>query len=790
MTIWCDFCKCHLSLPCSLHRCSADRSSSRGACKRSRSTKGASKVRRDHINTEIRSMRALLPVSQEEQQRLSYLHSMSAICTYIRKSVLLQGFPGGQGPGFSPPYETFLPALHGFILVVTTQGKLVYVSENVAEYLGHSMLDVLQGDTVYDMIERSDINTVKDHLESDNCSSTERSFVCCMHTSKAFKLKHGQCCSMLVRGSFQSASAASVATESVSKGERVFVALCTPTVDRWHGTEAAHLAPSFSSFHEPDLSFTRVSGSVFHYLGYTVEEMSSRSWYSLLHPEDLQRTADAHKSLVQTNEGFELEMVLRLQHKDLSWTWIYTRATNPCGNQSIHCTNYIISESEALYLIKKTNCSAFGPSLAEADFCLPQAAQMPQPQSYSLAKGFKRRRRCDSQCEEPTAKTRRVEGDQGEQDVYHVACVSSSGSPVTMGDSVLLFTPPHSPAPSNCSLQKESLACDFLMDLGGYTDLSPSSPETSPSYYPYLDSGPVTHPSPFRSLRAASPQAFGRGSVSVTGALLADHLVDLSPDYELAGCAAGAQLVPDCLSVPDALGSPGDCCPLDPEDFALLEQPQGGSTFQPHHVPRGTAASLHTSLLTPSPSPTSLDSFQYNDREHVEISILAQQISSLANSFDLYSTPGPVQSVARLAAEAPPPPCDWPKSSSLSTAAAAAALPFKPELVLDDSVIDSILKELDAVEASGPCAGTRPVSHGSQRGHPCEMTLPHQGNHRIVPPTVVDPRPMEQFTVASTSMDPFALRLGSHEQNPGLHQLNRYIHRGPQQDGLLEEALY
>lgn len=56
-----------------------------------RSTKGASKARRDHINHEIKNMQALLPISQEDRERLSYLHSMALICTYIRKSVLLQG---------------------------------------------------------------------------------------------------------------------------------------------------------------------------------------------------------------------------------------------------------------------------------------------------------------------------------------------------------------------------------------------------------------------------------------------------------------------------------------------------------------------------------------------------------------------------------------------------------------------------------------------------------------------------------------------------------------------------
>lgn len=54
-----------------------------------RSTKGASKARRDLINAEIQKLRALLPISAEERERLSYLHAMSVICTFIRKSVLL-----------------------------------------------------------------------------------------------------------------------------------------------------------------------------------------------------------------------------------------------------------------------------------------------------------------------------------------------------------------------------------------------------------------------------------------------------------------------------------------------------------------------------------------------------------------------------------------------------------------------------------------------------------------------------------------------------------------------------
>lgn len=106
-----------------------------------RSTKGASKARRDHINAEIRTLRSLLPISAEDQERLSYLHSMSLICTFIRKSVLLSGSGRALDPsGASPLNQSSLQALPGFIVALTRDGKLVYVSENVQEYLGLSMV--------------------------------------------------------------------------------------------------------------------------------------------------------------------------------------------------------------------------------------------------------------------------------------------------------------------------------------------------------------------------------------------------------------------------------------------------------------------------------------------------------------------------------------------------------------------------------------------------------------------------------------------------------------------------
>ncbi len=37
-------------------------------------------------------------------------------------------------------YFLFLQSMEGFVLVSTQDGKLLYISENVTEYLGHSMV--------------------------------------------------------------------------------------------------------------------------------------------------------------------------------------------------------------------------------------------------------------------------------------------------------------------------------------------------------------------------------------------------------------------------------------------------------------------------------------------------------------------------------------------------------------------------------------------------------------------------------------------------------------------------
>ncbi|NXV80494.1 NPAS4 protein, partial [Atlantisia rogersi] len=81
-------------------------------------------------------------------------------------------------------------------------------------------------------------------------------------------------------------------------------------------------------------------------LGYGRGELLGRSWYRLLHPEDLGHVARQHLRLAGAGAEARGELVTRLQRKDgLGWTWVYARL-RPEG-PALLAHNFVISEAEA-----------------------------------------------------------------------------------------------------------------------------------------------------------------------------------------------------------------------------------------------------------------------------------------------------------------------------------------------------------------------------------------------------------------------------------------------------------
>ncbi|KAK2531858.1 Rrp36 [Columba guinea] len=304
MTIFCSHCHRPLQaeMSCLLRRGKQVPSTPRPF----RSTKSASKARRDQINVELQALRSLLPISAREKERLSYLHTMALVCFQLRGAQL---FP----PDLAPPAGLalgmeLLSLLPGFLLVLSASGKLVYVSENVAQVLGLSVVELLaQGDTVFDILDGQAHEDVrKQLLLAQEEPGREVTFVGEMHTSKAFRLRHGGNRAVAVHGHFAALG------QPASSTTTVFLALCTLVARLPTDGDAGSHDDLFQSTHILDMTFTDVTESVTYHLGYQREELIGQSWYSLLHPEDADLAAAQHRAVGESKnencEGMDMDV--------------------------------------------------------------------------------------------------------------------------------------------------------------------------------------------------------------------------------------------------------------------------------------------------------------------------------------------------------------------------------------------------------------------------------------------------------------------------------------------------
>ncbi|XP_062461713.1 ribosomal RNA processing protein 36 homolog [Pezoporus occidentalis] len=295
MTIFCSH--CHRPLQAEMSCLPRRGKEMPRASKPFRSTKSASKARRDQINMELQALRSLLPISAREKERLSYLHTMALVCLQLRGAQL---FPPGCAAPAGPALGTeLLSLLPGFLLVLSADGKLVYISENVAQVLGLSMVELLaHGDMVFDILDPQAHEDVrKKLLLAQEEPGREVTFVCEMRTSKAFQLQHKGNRAVVVRGRF------TALRWPPSRSTTAFLALCSPV--RRLPADAGSQEDLFQSTHSLDMTFTDATESVTYHLGYHREELMGQSWYSLLHPEDADLAASQHRAVDLSHMSFE-----------------------------------------------------------------------------------------------------------------------------------------------------------------------------------------------------------------------------------------------------------------------------------------------------------------------------------------------------------------------------------------------------------------------------------------------------------------------------------------------------
>lgn len=332
-----------------------------------RSTKGASKQRRDCINVEINEIKQCLPLSDGVKRRLSQLQIMAICKSYIQKTNCFQNavlFEETEELNILKSVD-FTDALPGFLMVITLDGRVLYISENVTEYVGHSMVELLtQAETIYDFIDSEDHNKISSFLltaKSRNVASTDCDIIdllCGINLQVLFRRNnvYDKQKRMRVHGKV-------VWPEGeLNLVEPICVMKFTTKVSGTPMEQALVNDTSvFHTRHTLDMKYVHIDKNGEFYIGRTNQDLSRTSWYNMILPDFVDEAMRKHAELisspnesaksivmqVQTGYGtfIWVQVVMRLVHNSLN----LLNGENGCINpQEIVCLNQVMSEKEAL----------------------------------------------------------------------------------------------------------------------------------------------------------------------------------------------------------------------------------------------------------------------------------------------------------------------------------------------------------------------------------------------------------------------------------------------------------
>ncbi|XP_068213142.1 uncharacterized protein [Palaemon carinicauda] len=143
----------------------------------------AEKMRRDKLNNYVAEIAGIVPLGSgaSANKRIDKTSVLRLAANYIRMHKILNDDDDPSNkrtPDFGREItHTLAEAVGGFLLVVTSSGKVVYITETVDQFFGHTQVDLL-GHSIYNVIHPDDHDIFQQQLvPKENC---RRSFYCRM----------------------------------------------------------------------------------------------------------------------------------------------------------------------------------------------------------------------------------------------------------------------------------------------------------------------------------------------------------------------------------------------------------------------------------------------------------------------------------------------------------------------------------------------------------------------------------------------------------------------------------
>ncbi|XP_069772366.1 hypoxia inducible factor 1 subunit alpha a isoform X2 [Narcine bancroftii] len=343
--------------------------------RRKEKSRDAARCRRSKESEVFYELAHELPLPHSVTSHLDKASIMRLTISYLRMRKLLNDRDAELEADLEKQLDSFyLKALEGFVMVLTQDGDMIYMSENVNKCMGLTQFELI-GHSIFDFTHPCDHEEMREMLSHKQGLSKKGKD---QNTERNFFLRMK--CTLTSRGRTVNIKSATWKVLHCTGHIRVYkpsneqshcgykeppmtclVLICEP-IPHPSNIEVPLDSKTFLSRHSLDMKFSYCDERITELMGYQPEELLGRSVYEYYHAMDSDHLTKTHHDLF--TKGQATTGQYRMLGKEGGYVWVETQATviynaKNSQPQCIVCVNYVLSglvEKEVVLSLDQTEC--------------------------------------------------------------------------------------------------------------------------------------------------------------------------------------------------------------------------------------------------------------------------------------------------------------------------------------------------------------------------------------------------------------------------------------------------
>ncbi|XP_062858272.1 hypoxia inducible factor 1 subunit alpha b [Trichomycterus rosablanca] len=318
--------------------------------RRKEKSRDAARSRRGKESEVFYELAKELPLPHNVSSHLDKASIMRLAISYLRMRKMLNSDEAKEESELESQLNSFyLKALEGFLMVLSEDGDMVYLSENVCKFMGLTQFD-LSGHSLYDFAHPCDHEEIREVLvHRIGCKKTKE-----QNTERSFFLRMK--CTLTSRGRTVNIKSSTwkvlhctghlrIQEHSKEPSITYLVLICEP-IPHPSNIEVPLDSKTFLSRHTLDMKFSYCDERITELMGHEPDDLLNRSVYEYYHALDSDHLTKTHHNLFAKGQATTGQY--RMLAKKGGYVWVETQATviySPKNSQPqcIVCVNYVLS---------------------------------------------------------------------------------------------------------------------------------------------------------------------------------------------------------------------------------------------------------------------------------------------------------------------------------------------------------------------------------------------------------------------------------------------------------------